>query len=145
MFVDTHCHLYRSYYEDLDDVIEQIKQSEIYRVINNGCDKDTNCEVLESVSKYDLVYGAIGNLSTGMASSFDISNVSREINAAMGAINTGIETSLNPTINPNITIDTNYKMMALAMKEALKDMEVELDDREVGQFVIKTVEQEIYS
>ena len=60
MFVDTHCHLYRSYYEDLDDVIEQIKQSEIYRVINNGCDKDTNCEVLESVSKYDLVYGAIG-------------------------------------------------------------------------------------
>lgn len=92
-----------------------------------------------------LVYGAIGNLSTGMASSFDISNVSREINAAMGAINTGIETSLNPTINPNITIDTNYKMMALAMKEALKDMEVELDDREVGRFVVKTVEQEIYS
>ena len=30
MFVDTHCHLYRSYYEDLDDVIDQIKESEIY-------------------------------------------------------------------------------------------------------------------
>ena len=92
-----------------------------------------------------LVYGAMGNLATGMANTFDIDSVSSEINAAMGAINTGIETSLNPTINPNITIDTNYKMMALAMKEALKDMEVELDDREVGQFVIKTVEQEVYS
>ena len=60
MFVDTHCHLYRSYYEDLDDVIEQIKQSEIYRVINNGCDKNTNIEVLDTVNKYDNVYGAIG-------------------------------------------------------------------------------------
>lgn len=60
MFVDTHCHLYRSYYEDLDDVIEQIKESEICRVINNGCDKKTNIEVLELISKYDLMYGAIG-------------------------------------------------------------------------------------
>ena len=60
MFVDTHCHLYRSYYEDLDDVIEQIKQSEIYRVINNGCDKNTNIEVIDTTKKYDIVYGAIG-------------------------------------------------------------------------------------
>lgn len=60
MFTDTHCHLYRSYYEDLDDVVEQIKNSEINRVINNGCDKTTNNEVLELVNKYDLMYGAIG-------------------------------------------------------------------------------------
>ena len=60
MFVDTHCHLYRSYYEDLDDIIEQIKQSEIYRVINNSCDKSSNIEVLELVGKYDLMYGALG-------------------------------------------------------------------------------------
>ena len=60
MFVDTHCHLYRSYYEDLDDVIVQIKESEIYRVINNGCDKKSNIEVLELVGKYDLMYGALG-------------------------------------------------------------------------------------
>ena len=61
MFVDTHCHLYRSYYEDLDDVIDQIKKSEIYRVINNGCDKKSNIEVLELVGKYDLMYGAVTN------------------------------------------------------------------------------------
>ena len=60
MFVDTHCHLYRCYYEDLDDVIEQIKKSEINRVINNGCDKNSNIEVLELVGKYDLMYGALG-------------------------------------------------------------------------------------
>ena len=39
MFVDTHCHLYPSYYEDLEDIISQIKPGEIYRVINNGIDK----------------------------------------------------------------------------------------------------------
>ena len=31
------------------------------------------------------------------------------------------------------------------MKEAMKDMEIELDDRELGKFVEKTVAQEIYS
>ena len=60
MFVDTHCHLYPSYYEDLEDIISKIKPSEIYRVINNGIDKTTNIEVVKQVKKYDSVYGAIG-------------------------------------------------------------------------------------
>lgn len=60
MFVDTHCHLYPSYYEDLEDIIGKIKPGEIYRVINNGIDKTTNIEVVEQVKKYDSVYGAIG-------------------------------------------------------------------------------------
>lgn len=74
-----------------------------------------------------------------------IGDVSNQLNEAMASINSGIETSLNPTINPNITLETNYVLLSKAMKEALKDMEVELDDREVGRFVVKTVEQEIYS
>ena len=74
-----------------------------------------------------------------------IGDVSKQLNEAMASINSGIETSLNPTINPNITLETNYVLLSKAMKEALKDMEVELDDREVGRFVVKTVEQEIYS
>ena len=60
MFVDTHCHLYPSYYEDLEDIISKIKPSEIYRVINSGIDKTTNIEVVKQVKKYDSVYGAIG-------------------------------------------------------------------------------------
>ena len=60
MFTDTHCHLYRSYYDDLDDVIMQIRDSEISKVINNGCDKNSNIEVVELINKYDLMYGAIG-------------------------------------------------------------------------------------
>ena len=60
MFVDTHCHLYPSYYEDLDEIITQFKPGEIYRVINNGIDKTSNIEVVNMVNKYDSVYGAIG-------------------------------------------------------------------------------------
>ena len=31
------------------------------------------------------------------------------------------------------------------MKEALQDMTIELDDENVGKFVIKTVTEEVYS
>lgn len=60
MFVDTHCHLYNEYYEDLDDVLKKIKDSGITKVINNGCDMKSNKEVISLISKYDFMYGAIG-------------------------------------------------------------------------------------
>ena len=74
-----------------------------------------------------------------------VDETQRQVNDAMRGLANGMETSLNPTINPSISYETNYTMMAAAMKEALQDMEVELDDREVGKFVIKTVENEVYS
>lgn len=60
MFTDTHCHLFNEYYDNLDDVIDKINKSKINKVINNGCDKRTNIEVLESLGKYSCMYGAIG-------------------------------------------------------------------------------------
>lgn len=60
MFTDTHCHLYKEYYEDLDEIIDKIKRSKINRVINNGCDNKSNIEVLDSVGKYSNMYGALG-------------------------------------------------------------------------------------
>lgn len=60
MFTDTHCHLYKEYYEDFEEIINKIKNSETNRVINNGCDKKSNIEVLDLLGKYDFMYGAIG-------------------------------------------------------------------------------------
>ncbi len=60
MFTDTHCHLYKEYYEDLDEIINKINNSKISRVINNGCDDKSNIEVLESALKYSMMYGALG-------------------------------------------------------------------------------------
>lgn len=60
MFIDTHCHLFKDYYEDMDNIIYKIKNRGIIALINNGCDSKTNQEVLSLLDKYDFMYGAIG-------------------------------------------------------------------------------------
>lgn len=60
MFIDTHCHLFKDYYEDMDNIICKIKNHGIIALINNGCDSKTNQEVLSLLDKYDFMYGAIG-------------------------------------------------------------------------------------
>ena len=60
MFIDTHCHLFHEYYEDLDEIIKKIKDSGIIAVINNATNRIDIDEVLESINKYDFMYGAIG-------------------------------------------------------------------------------------
>ena len=69
----------------------------------------------------------------------------KDVDAAMKQLNAGIEASVNPTINPSITYESNYGMMARAMKEALQDMDVVMDDSKMGKFVVKTVTEEVYS
>ena len=80
-----------------------------------------------------------------IAKAMPIDTLVGEVNDAMRGLNYGIQNSVNPQINPNISLDQNYNMMADAMKEALSTMEIELDDREVGKFVTKTITDEIYS
>lgn len=61
MFTDTHCHLYNEYYEEgIDSIYEKMKEANITRVINNGCDSKSNKEVIELLGKYSWMYGAIG-------------------------------------------------------------------------------------
>ena len=58
--VDTHCHIFREYYEDLDGVVARAKDAGVEMLVVNGFDRKSNEEVLELVSKYDIVYGALG-------------------------------------------------------------------------------------
>lgn len=60
MFIDTHCHLFNEYYDDIDEIINKCKENNIKRVIVSGVDMKSNREVLDLVSKYDIVYGSIG-------------------------------------------------------------------------------------
>ena len=52
MFVDTHCHLFKEYFEDLDKVIKSSQFNLVNYYINNGSDADSNKEVLELIKKY---------------------------------------------------------------------------------------------
>ena len=60
MFIDTHCHVLSEYYDNINEVVNQCKKNNVCRIIVNGCDINSNKEVLELVSKYDIIYGAIG-------------------------------------------------------------------------------------
>ena len=110
------------------------------------------------VSKFKSIFGihspsklmadTIGfNISAGIGEGIEegIPSALQDVNAAMKQLNAGIEASVNPTINPSMTYESNYMMMANAMKLALSDMVVELDDENMGKFVVKTVTDEIYN
>lgn len=60
MFIDTHCHLYSEYYDDLEQVKKRSFANGITKVINNGCDQKTNEEILKLIAKNEYMYGAIG-------------------------------------------------------------------------------------
>ena len=60
MFTDSHCHLYKEYYEDIDKIIKEAQDNGVNRFINNGCDQKSNQEVLKLVSKYSNMYGTLG-------------------------------------------------------------------------------------
>ena len=88
---------------------------------------------------------AMGDVERQMAKSIPIDTLRAQVNSAMGGLTRGINTSVNPQINPNITYEQNYQLMAQAMKDAMDGMEVELDDRQVGKFITKTITEEIYN
>lgn len=57
MFIDTHCHLTNDNYENLDELIKDLKNNII---IVNGVDLDTNIDAINVASKNKNVYAAIG-------------------------------------------------------------------------------------
>lgn len=60
MFVDTHCHLYSEYYDDIESIMNDALEKGISCYINNGCNQKSNEEVLSLIDKYPNMYGAIG-------------------------------------------------------------------------------------
>ena len=60
MFTDTHCHIYQEYYENLNEIVNNALKNKVNRLLNNGCDRKSNQEVLNLIAKYQNMYGAIG-------------------------------------------------------------------------------------
>lgn len=60
MYIDTHCHLEKKYYDDIDDIIKQNRVNGIDKIIVSGCEIDEIKEVLEYAEKYDDVYLTLG-------------------------------------------------------------------------------------
>ena len=60
MFVDTHCHLSKEDYDNIDREIEEDKAAKVFKKIVSGCSKKTIEEALLLKDKYDIVYVTIG-------------------------------------------------------------------------------------
>ena len=60
MLVDTHCHIYKEYYEDIDSLMDKLNSCGISKVINNGCDFKTAKDIIELSNIYDNMYFTIG-------------------------------------------------------------------------------------
>ncbi len=55
--IDTHCHIFKEYYENIDEVINNMGNN--IMIVSGTSDKDTD-EVIELCNKYPNVYGTIG-------------------------------------------------------------------------------------
>ncbi|MBQ3297255.1 MAG: TatD family hydrolase [Bacilli bacterium] len=60
MYIDTHCHLSKEDYDDIDLVIKENKEKNVNRIIISGCTKETIVESIALADKYQEVYLTIG-------------------------------------------------------------------------------------
>ena len=60
MYIDTHCHLSREDYDDIDLIIHENRINGIDKIIVSGCTRDTIIESLDIVNNYSDVYVTIG-------------------------------------------------------------------------------------
>ena len=60
MYIDTHCHLSREDYDDIDKVIEENKNANIDKIVVSGCSRESIEEVMDLKNRYDMVYVTIG-------------------------------------------------------------------------------------
>lgn len=60
MYIDTHCHLSKEDYEDIDNVILENRKNGINKIIVSGCTEDSIMESIELAKKYEDIYLTLG-------------------------------------------------------------------------------------
>ena len=60
MFIDTHCHLSKEDYDDIDKVIMEDKEADVDKIVVSGCSREAIDEVMSFKDKYDMIYVTIG-------------------------------------------------------------------------------------
>lgn len=66
MFIDTHCHLGKDDYRDIDEIVNKMEKN---LMVFSGADPNYNKEVVDLCEKYDNIYGTLG-LHPDQASSY---------------------------------------------------------------------------
>ena len=83
------------------------------------------------------------NLALGVGEGF--SDTMTDVTADMqGALPTEFDTNVNMSASSS-SYGSNYDYLVTAFKEALKDVRVVMNNREMGAFIVSTVEREVYA
>ena len=82
------------------------------------------------------------NLALGVGEGF--TDTMADVTTDMqGAIPTEFDT--NVSMSTSSSYGSNYDYLVTAFKEALKDVKVVMNNREMGAFIVNTVEREVYA
>ncbi len=60
MFIDSHCHLEKEYYPDIDEVISTSKDLNVNLFITAGTNAKTNKEAMDCAHNHEEVYACVG-------------------------------------------------------------------------------------
>ena len=60
MFTDSHCHLTKDYYDNIEEILKNAKDNNVNRFINIGCCSDSMKETIKLIHQHENIYGAIG-------------------------------------------------------------------------------------
>ena len=137
MFTDTHCHIFKEYYENIDEIIKNAKESKIEKMIVASDNQSTANEVLDLIKKYDNIYGCIGLHPENIDEDFDysiFSNLPKKI-IAIGEI--GLDYYYTKD-NKDKQIEVFRKQLEIAQKLALP---VVIHSREATQDTINILKE----
>ena len=116
MYIDTHCHILKSEYDNIDEVVKKINGN---IAIVSGDSSSTNMEVIDVISKYPNLYGTIGihpneiNSDIDEALRYIESNLSNSKIVGIGEI--GLDYHYGKD-NANLQKDIFIKQLELARK-----------------------------
>lgn len=60
MYIDTHCHISKNYYDDINEVITDSKNNGLEKIIISCCEVEDIEESLNIINNYDNVYATFG-------------------------------------------------------------------------------------
>jgi len=91
MFIDTHCHLSKEDYDDIDLVIKENRNAGIDKIIVSGCTRESIIETLELSNKYDDMYITIGYhpSEASITSDEDLLNLEEQIKSTDRVVGVG--------------------------------------------------------
>ncbi len=88
MFVDSHCHILKNYYENINLVLKNAENNSVNRFINSAYNYKSSLEVINLCNSYKNMFGAIGLHPENCLEDFDyniFNNLSNKI-VAVGEI-----------------------------------------------------------